>query len=214
LKQHACVGNVLGAIHSENLVDDPGPAVSIEGGAGPNGGIQNTVIRSPYQVPSHGTLVKLRSRGGAPVVNTLIDGSAFPIGENAIDVGSGCYGTRIQGVQAYNSGIHRVVTDQGRDTVVNSFAQIDGPMLELPEGRFQTGDSVYNAGDGAMYSVGDDGSWIQEKPTDRMDLSKVTGAFNGQFALDNGSNTPGNGILCIWDAEKEGWQPMNGEDIF
>lgn len=45
-----------------------------------------------------------------------------------------------------------------------------------------------------------------------QNLSGNTGQYNGQILLDDGTNTTGSGILCVWTGSA--WQPMDGSATF
>jgi hypothetical protein len=218
LKQNGCVGNVLKTIHAETGQSDPGPVVDLVAGEDFRAGlINNTIVRDTYQTPfDAGPLVRIRSKGRGRVRNTLIDGFASDMssGSTIVDIGAAGVGTRIRGLNVYRSNAGNNIRDEGTNTIINGVSQQAAQQLALPEGRFYAGDVVYNPRDTAAYRKTPDGSWIQETPTKRLDLSQHDGAFDGQYALDDGSNTPGNGTLCIWDVDADGWQPTSGGTVF
>jgi len=114
-----------------------------------------------------------------------------------------------------NHAANNVVNNRANGILVMGVGEENAGVGNLPTAAdWPIGSTVVNDDDGAVYQLNLLSGWQQLQPIEKRDLSGDTGAADGQRALDDGTNTANQGLLCLWDGTNQAWQPMDGGATF
>lgn len=89
------------------------------------------------------------------------------------------------------------------------------PLLPVLDDTHQLSENGWSS-EAAIDNSGSHGNRVGNpyRPTAGVwDLSKMSGAFDGEIRPDDGSNTAHRGVLCCWDNETERWIRPDGTKI-